>query len=203
MPSPLAHSAMGYLIYRIARSGQQGAASGLESRRNSKAWVRDLLAPQLWLLVGLSILPDVDAIAGFLLNDMAGFHNNGTHSLLVGLLVALLVAGTAWWRDKEGFFRWWVIAFAGYAMHVLMDSVTFDSRGVMLFWPLSQERFLAPFSLFYGVRWSDGLFSAAHLITLSTELIFTALVVWAASLWDQKKAQWTVQWRSKHDLNAE
>jgi membrane-bound metal-dependent hydrolase YbcI (DUF457 family) len=197
MPSPLAHSAMGYLIYRMSRSGKPGR------QPQPQSWVRDLLAPQLWLLVGLSILPDLDAIAGFLLNDMAGFHNNGTHSLLIGLLVALLVAGTAWWREKEGFFRWLVIAFAGYAMHVLMDAVTFDSRGVMLFWPLSQERFLAPFSLFYGVRWSDGLFSVAHLVTLATELVFTVLVVWVANLWDQKRGNMTLQWRSKHDLNAE
>ena len=35
------------------------------------------------------------------------------------------------------------------------------------------------FPLFYGVRWSDGLLSAKHLVTLVTELAFL-LILWLA-----------------------
>jgi hypothetical protein len=69
-----------------------------------------------------------------------------------------------------------------YDLHVLMDFFTYDSRGVMLLWPFSALRFESTVSLFYGVRWSKGLWAVEHLITLFSELTF-ALVILFLGRW--------------------
>ena len=49
-----------------------------------------------------------------------------------------------------------------------MDLFTFG-RGVMLVWPFLPDRIEPPVYLFYGLRWSEGLASPWHLVTLMTE----------------------------------
>jgi hypothetical protein len=56
-----------------------------------------------------------------------------------------------------------------------MDAATV-SRGVMALWPLTETRFLAPVTIFYGLHWSDGWISIRHLWTLLTELLFAGLL---------------------------
>lgn len=167
---------MGYLIYRFARRRLP-----VNAKRN--------FGPLPLLLVVtllLSILPDVDAIVGFVTHDMARFHNNGTHSLIVGLVLALLIAGFVWWRYRSGFSYWLVVLFTSYAMHVVMDALTLDGRGVMLFWPISTVRYIPPVKIFYGVQWSDGLFSLAHIWTLVSETAFVLLLVLVLHFVDRK-----------------
>jgi membrane-bound metal-dependent hydrolase YbcI (DUF457 family) len=77
---------------------------------------------------------------------------------------------------KSGFWFWFAIFALGYSLHILMDFLTFGERGIMLFWPLSLERFESPVKLFYGVRWSADLLSPVHLNTLVNEFVFVFLV---------------------------
>jgi membrane-bound metal-dependent hydrolase YbcI (DUF457 family) len=131
----------------------------------------------------------VDAIAGILFDNMLGLHNNGTHSLIVAAIAAAVFAGLIWLWERTRFRYWFFLLFSSYSLHVVMDTFTWDTRGVMLFWPLSLERFQAPFTLFYGVRWSEGLFSPQHLITLITEALFVILIVVCANWWDQRRSR--------------
>lgn len=175
MPSPLAHSAMGYVIYRLSGQGQGPSAGAGQARPQEPR-----LGPFPLLLVGailFSVLPDFDAVPGLLLGDMHGFHNQATHSLFAGLAAAFAAGGLARLAGWGGFWRWFGAALCAYEAHVLMDFFTFETRGVMLLWPFSAERFEASLKLFYGVRWSDGWLSLRHLITLATELGFAALVL--------------------------
>jgi membrane-bound metal-dependent hydrolase YbcI (DUF457 family) len=166
MPSPIAHLAAGYAIYSLSRTlSPQG-----ELRQ---------VGPFPGLLVftaGLSLLPDIDSIAGLLTGDFGRFHNNLTHSLLLGLGIAFTIGVLMHWRRGSGFWYWMTLAGLCYDLHVVMDWTT-DGRGVMALWPITAQRFLAPVTLFYGLHWSDGLFSERHLITLATELGFVALVL--------------------------
>jgi membrane-bound metal-dependent hydrolase YbcI (DUF457 family) len=46
---------------------------------------------------------------------------------------------------KRGdFVLWFVVLLASYEMHVIMDYFTVGGRGVMLFWPLTLQRFESP-----------------------------------------------------------
>lgn len=176
MPSPLAHTTAGYAVYRLLR------------RRRSD-W-----EPQVWrlpliLLVTLvfSILPDFDAVAGILAGDIGRYHNQGTHSLVVGLLVALLFAVLLARGRMHAFKAWFPPLLLSYELHVLMDVVTLGERGVMLLWPLSSARFDVPFTLFYGVRWSEGIFAWQHLVTLATEAVFALLVIGGLYLLERRQ----------------
>jgi inner membrane protein len=162
MPSPLAHSMMGYTIYRAIRP-YSPKENGLSSRS---------ISPLLLGTIVLSMLPDLDAIPGLLFNDFRQFHNNVSHSLIIGLVVALGIGGLVWMRRRSDFKRWFTLALVCYELHILMDFLTVGERGALLFWPLSPDRFRSPVKLFYGVRWSEGLISGHHLWTVVTELGF-------------------------------
>jgi inner membrane protein len=184
MPSPIAHTAAGYVMFQVARRYWP-------ARPNTPA------PRTLTLLVGalaFSMLPDLDAVLGILVGDLGRFHNQGLHSLLVGCLIAIVVGIVARVSGRRDALAWSLLALAGFSAHVMMDFFT-RGRGVMLFWPLTDERFLSPFSLFYGLRWSHGLVSASHLWTIFTEGVFSAgmaLLVHAA-LRIPLRLQWTWQ----------
>lgn len=166
MPSPLAHGATGYVIYRILRSRLGGQAS----RKIGT------LSLSLTVAVGLSLIPDLDSVFGILVGDLSQYHNNLTHSLILGFIIALSIGGLAWLKQRSGFVTWFTLSLMSYGMHVIMDYFTL-SRGVMLFWPFSSSRYSSPVTLFYGVRWSEGWISLRHLWTIGTELVFIVVIL--------------------------
>ncbi len=164
MPSPFAHAATGYILYRVFR------------KRLPTHWGRLLSYPiPLLIIISLSLLPDLDAIPGILSGDMARFHNNITHSLVVGLAVALIGASVLYFPFKSSWIVWFGLVLLSYELHIIMDFFT-GERGSMLFWPFTAERFSAPVKLFTGVKWGLGLFSPWHLWTLFTEGLFFMLI---------------------------
>jgi hypothetical protein len=173
-PSPLAHSAMGYFIFRIFRF-------------RIPAWLKRSKYPNFILfliVVGLSMLPDIDVIPALITGDFLGWHNQWTHSLVVGLGVALVIGAIGWWKDRR-FGFWFVISLLAYQMHVIMDLFTYGDRGSMIWWPITSERYVGAVTLFFGVRWSEGLFSWMHLLTLLTEALFAGLMVLLASAFEK------------------
>lgn len=167
MPSPIAHSALGYVIYRLSRRhapilAQESTRSGRPSRLSV-------------IVVGLSMLPDLDALPGIIAGDLARFHNQGMHSLPVGLVVACGAGGVAWLRCRQGVVYWSVVVLVSYEMHIVLDYLTFG-RGVMLLWPLTSTRYIPPITPFHGLHWSKGVFDINHLLTIANELTFVALI---------------------------
>lgn len=170
MPSPILHTTAGYMVYRIYRK-----------RLPQYFLMSDRKIPKL-LLVALifSILPDVDTAVGILSGTFGTYHNNATHSLIVGLLVALFAGGLATLFSTYSFRMIFLVALLSYAAHILLDFFTIG-RGVMALWPLSRQRFVSPLPLFYGLHWSDGVFSIRHLWTFLTESATAALFILALS----------------------
>jgi membrane-bound metal-dependent hydrolase YbcI (DUF457 family) len=173
MPSPIAHSTIGYVIYRFRQ------------RQLPSSWGSKCLGPFHFLMIVtffFSLLPDFDSLIGILVGNTAQYHNNGTHSLIIGFLLALVIGGAVWLKTRTNSLNWFLIILLSYNMHVISDFFTYDTRGVMLFWPLSVERYTSPISLFYGVRWSDGWISVRHLWTLATESLFALGVLFLLRL---------------------
>ncbi len=164
MPSPIAHLAAGYLVYRVSAGISPSAG-------------RHRIGPLPLLpaaVAGFSLLPDVDAVAGLLSGNFGRYHNNLTHSLLVGLAVAL-AGGALMSRRNQPFRFWFGVALTAFALHSVMDAAT-PGRGVMLAWPLTPDRMSLPWALFYGFHWSDGWYSSRHLWTAMSESAFAGLV---------------------------
>jgi inner membrane protein len=172
MPSPIAHLAVGYVAYRIIRPKKPPERSEYQHHLAT--------LPALTASLGLSLLADIDVVPGVLLGDFGRFHNTVTNSIFVGFGFAALIGAvgrlTGWYRWRSAFW----LTLISYLLHIFMDYST-GGRGVMLFWPFSAERYTSPLRLFYGLRWSAGLFSLHHIWTIGTELAFVsalAVVSW-------------------------
>ena len=161
MPSPIAHGAVGYIVYRAFREP-------LSEKGGLKPWSRTRL---LLVIFSLSLLPDLDVIPGIIFGDLEGFHNNIANSLVAGVLAALLVAGVMRFLGRQSTRLWFFAALLSYELHLLMDYFTAE-RGLMLLWPFETQRYVAPFMLFFGVHYSEGLLSVHHIWTAITELAF-------------------------------
>lgn len=160
MPSPVMHTAVGFTVF-----------TGFRHVLGKKTCTRYFGATWLFLLtcLFLSLLPDIDAAVGVALKNMRAYHNQGTHSLVTGLLISLIAATTASTLRKGTGRAWFWLFFINYSLHVLLDTLC-KGRGVMLFWPISDHRFLSPAILFVGVQWSEGLWSWHHVETFFSEL---------------------------------
>ena len=157
MPSPILHSAAGYSIYLLRRRQTSGS-------EEDKALLTTLL-----ISVIFSLLPDVDSAVGLIRGNFGRYHNNLTHSLFAGLVVALPFSFLMQRKQRRPFKYWFSLSLLAYFLHVIMDSLTWG-RGVMAFWPFTSSRYRIPLRLFYGFHWSEGWRSRRHLWTVLTEL---------------------------------
>ena len=172
MPSPIAHTTAAYAIF-VASNSQLDRFLPWNERRGTHLFL---------VLVFLCLLPDFGSIIGLVTGDFARFHNSWEHSLLVGLVVGLAGGAAISQFRGDPFWRWFVVVLLCYQSHVLMDYFTIG-RGVMLFWPFSEERWGAPIKLFYGLHWSDGWWTPRPLWTAVTEIAFAAVVVTGLVWW--------------------
>jgi inner membrane protein len=184
MPSPVAHSLVGYVIQRT----QLDALDERESFWEARSLI------SLLITLALSLAPDADSLVGLAAGDLGDYHNTISHSLIVGLGVAIIVGLIAefigLWAGpskQSRFGRWFVIALLCYESHVIMDFFAIG-RGVMLFWPLSGERFSSPLKLFYGLRWSDGWLSVDHVWTVVSELGLAGFIYFLVALFSRREA---------------
>lgn len=176
MPSPIAHIATGYLISRIARR----SASRQEDRSNSLVLTV--------ASISLSLLPDIDLVASVLFQDFRQFHNNITHSIFFGVAVALVIAVLALLLKRSDALRWFLIAFACYEVHLLMDFFCMG-RGLMLAWPVTTQRYQSSVKLFYGFHWSEGIISVSHVWTLINEAVFVLCAALLCIILSKKKVK--------------
>jgi len=175
MPSPIAHLGAGYAIYCYYKRR-------LPENRG-QLWKFPL---QMLLIMGLSLLPDMDIIAAIIFRDMENYHNNFSHSLLLAIPVALLIAAIVRQLYHSDFWLWFLICLISYDLHIIIDALTAE-RGVMMFWPLSQNRFVSPIRIFYGLQWGLGWFSLWHLWTVLTESVFVLVLMVVVNYFDKRK----------------
>jgi inner membrane protein len=138
MPSPVGHSLTGYLIYC-------GTAKVAPEKR--------------WRTIALYLFaanaPDFDFIPGLLAGEPARYHHGPSHSLgfaiLFGLALSLTMALFKLGAGKRTF----IIFFALYFSHVLLDYLSTDTSipyGVPIFWPFSNEHYIARFAFFPDIH---------------------------------------------------
>jgi len=165
MASPLTHIAVGYSLFRIARPRF--------SELTGKCKTLVLLCGGL----GAAVVVDADAALGVLHHDLASYHNQQSHSLLAAIIAGIGVGYLGRTLTGCDLRRWLVLGLAGALSHVLIDFLTIG-RGVQLLWPFTSARFASSFPLFYGLRWSEGIWSTSHLVTLANEVPILVGLLW-------------------------
>jgi inner membrane protein len=186
MPSPIAHITAGYAIYRLYKDRLPG-----------NAYTLSRMPFQFLLIAGLSLLPDLDFLVGLIFGDIERFHNNISHSLFFGVLVGIIFSRLAYWKFKSHFWVWFVVSVLAYDIHVIMDAFT-GERGVMMLWPLVQNRFSSPLKLFVGVQWGQGLFTIWHVWTILSEILFFIIIFLLLQRKDRLVATKVTSCQEKH-----
>ena len=147
----------------------------------------------------LANLPDIDFFLGYLIHgDPRAMHAGVTHTVPFALLAALGAAGA---RLFGGVGRTFGIAFLIVLSHVLLDFASGTSlgfapgHGVMLLYPISEERWDAPIKLFLGAHHRDleSLLSLHNLTAVLWEsAFFVPLIYLLAQRWRRRGRPWRV-----------
>lgn len=134
------------------------------------------------VFTGLAWFPDLDVLGWFLHVDRASAwaHRGATHSLLAAALAAVL--GALLLDRGRGFLATFALAFAAAASHGLLDTITRGGSGVMLLWPFSPDRFLAPWHPLPAAPLGPRIFSPRGLTLMAGEAVafspFLACALW-------------------------
>lgn len=162
MASPVGHSLMGLSLYLV-----------LSPRRHLSNPLRRWKTMALCIL--LANLPDVDFLVGLIFYGRFNIlHGEMTHSALFLVVASLFATLCQIHPSVRSFF----FTFLLIGSHDLMDFLSSQALGlqraygIAFFYPFSQEKIGAPFSLFYGVRHKnlEQLFSLENLWTIGYEL---------------------------------
>lgn len=170
MPSPLAHSSLILLTRPLL------GARRLDALSHGQRWA------MFGLIAFALCAPDLDFLFRIWFSSPLLDHGALLHSFAMAAVFAMVFAGVGRWAVRLPFSYWrlWSVGAGCYVSHLLLDALT-RGRGPMLFWPVSYERFPVA-ALFYGAEHSQPLAWRLHLITLTTELLFAA-IVWIAGRW--------------------
>lgn len=158
MPTPVAHVLAGACVAALA------------ARRLPAARALPVAAA----LVLAANLPDLDYLA--LVRGRAAmerFHQSVFHS--IGFVATATLPLALLLRRRLGISRAWLLLAAAGLTHLLLDLMVVDLKppvGFPFFWPLSDERFHAPFTIFPGIDRSS-LLNRKNLLELLAELAWS------------------------------
>ena len=193
MPSPIAHSATGYALAHFLPHRSRGSQSS-SNRSDSGKLYSAFGAIAIYSIV-ISNLPDLDFLPQVI--SHMRFHRGPTHSLAVGLLLSLVCSAIAKLllaktsrphqnaqpTDRLPSYKTILVFTLGlYLTHLLLDSVTAGGPGMQLLWPFSTDYLRAPFSLFFGVHHSRGLWDSSHIVFITAETIYSVTLIAALRL---------------------
>lgn len=91
----------------------------------------------LWAGALLGICPDVDYLINLIRVFGTGWHHGVTHSVLFALVVG---TGASWGFGVRGW-RGALVCIGAVLTHALLDYLTTYSGGLLLFWPVTDQRF--------------------------------------------------------------
>ncbi len=171
MPSPIAHSVTGFVIFRLFSKDKQVALLGENGLYTS------------FVAIFLSNVPDLDFIPQLLTGEK--YHHGLTHSITFTVLFAVVVGSIGCLFRKQIFKRLFFLTLIVYGSHLLMDFFTEGGKGIQLLWPFAESFFISPISVFPGAHHSKGVFDLSHLLFTSFESCYTAFLL--AGLWIWKK----------------
>jgi inner membrane protein len=136
LPTSIAHAVTGGAVAR--------AAGG-----------RAIVGPAAILFViVIANLPDVDFLVGALVGRPRQWHRGATHTLVAALAVGLIVGAVAT-KVERRFIPLFLLAFALYGSHLLLDTIMPDRRGeagIPLLWPFYEGTVYAPVPLPASLR---------------------------------------------------
>jgi inner membrane protein len=164
------------------------------------------LGTRQWTRIGLFVFaanaPDLDFLPGLVFGDLPRFHHGPSHSIGLAILFGL-IASLFFSRRGYAF----VVGSSLYLSHVVLDYLGQDPTppfGVPLFWPFSEEYFMAAFAFFRPFHNRGGsaelivsvLFTFHNFLTVLAEIAFLLPLLILSRLWKKASA---AAWRGALD----
>lgn len=168
MPSPIAHSAAGYLLGQL-----------LPWERPQPGWGLRIAYPVL-----IANVADLDLIPQLLLAEP--YHRTLTHGLLFTVVFSAIAAAVACRIWRRSYRELLGLTLAVYGSHLVLDILT-EGRGIQLLSPFVNQFIRSPIFIFPGVHYSRGLWDLSHLLPFSFELGLSALLFWSLRRWRSRR----------------
>ena len=152
MPTPVGHTMIGVALGCGAFMPRGKLKAGFKALWEQRA--------AFFVILLMANLPDIDYLPGVLMGEINAFHHWYTHTL--GWVVAVAAATWLLWRRANRLgWAMFVLVLAALASHLVADLFSADSRppyGIMALWPLTDQFYISPHSIFWGLRkttWHD------------------------------------------------
>ncbi len=169
MPSPLAHSVSGYVLAKFL------PVDKLSKDRGKKCGV------QIFYPVFVAAAADLDFIPQLITGNI--YHRGLTHSLTFTIIFSVIVGLILSYLWKFSYKQIFLSTLILYSSHLFLDFFTHGGKGMQLFFPFIDRYFKSPVAIFPGVHHSRGLWDFSHIIPLTFELTYSALLLWVVSWW--------------------
>ncbi len=170
MPSPIAHSVSGYILGKVLPWEQT------EVPRHEKLYL------QIYAIF-VAIFADFDFIPQIITGER--FHRGLTHSIFFAFIFSIVVSFLISNRWHQPYKQIFLFTFIIYSSHLFLDFFTAGGKGMQLLLPFTDTFFKSPLSIFPPVSHSSGLWAFSHIITISFELIYSALLFLGLSFWQR------------------
>jgi len=180
----LGHVAVGMAAGRVWTGLQRGQSQ----RITLKALARSMVA-----FSALSLAPDLDVVAfrfGIPYSAPWG-HRGAAHSIFVALVLASIaaVATRLTLEQVDGGqtrTRLWLLCAIVAVSHGLLDTLTDGGLGIALLWPLSNQRYFAPWTPIPVAPIGARMLTGRGLMVVMTEALqFAPLLIWA--VWPRRE----------------
>lgn len=136
------------------------------------------------VMTALATFPDLDVLGWFagVGHHSAWAHRGALHSLLVAALAAAVASPLL--ARPRGAWPGFLLGFAAAASHGLLDTVTHGGSGVMLLWPFTPARFLAPWHPLPAAPIGLAVLSRGLALMAAEAMVFSPFLVYA--LWPRR-----------------
>ena len=171
MPTPIAHSLVGFIISSVSPYG--------------RVFENNLL--NFFLIIFVSVLPDLDLLPGMISGVMFKYHHGITHSFFAALVISFLLSFIIYIFQKKNILSHTFLFTIIYSLHIIFDLFGYDDGrlngiGMPIFFPFNSDRYISTVIIFNGDLFKDGnvtlhsLLRYTNLNLIITEILSALLV---------------------------
>ena len=170
MPSPIAHAVSGYVLAKFLTTERT------QIYKNRKSGIT------IFYPIFVAIFADFDFIPQLITGER--YHRGLTHSLTFTIIFSAFVGFILRYLWKSSYKQIFLYTLILYSSHIFLDFFTHGGRGIQLFAPFTDSYFQSPVTIFPQVHHSRGLWDYSHIIPITFESMYSALLLWVVTWWE-------------------
>ena len=177
MPSPIAHSISGYVIFKLF----------IIKNKKFRLIIKGLNKPlTIFLAIFVANAADLDFIVQLIIDEK--FHRGLTHSLFFALLFSFIMSIIARLSTKNTtiFKQLFRLCLLLYGSHLLLDFFTVGGDGMQILWPFNHDFYKSTTPIFPSVHHDKEIFDPIHTTFITFELVYSVILYYGFWQWTKK-----------------